>query len=263
MGVTWWKTDSMGLLFWMRTLFRLFRYSLITGVCGLLALATTGLAPATVVPSPNARFDAYKNQFLLALWRLEPDLAASKGYHKRDSLLVILDVAQRQRAAAFAKTNLATLSTFDLARLSPGNQIDLRMLRNELRARRWAADTLREWQWNPAGYNLGDAVAPLLNGRHYRLEQRLRNISDKISHAAAYYAAARANISSPTKEHTELAVQQLTGGLAVFGPALADSVQKSGLSAAEKQSLHHPHCRHPAGHAGLSGFSEKRRDAGG
>ncbi|ALW85596.1 hypothetical protein AUC43_11140 [Hymenobacter sedentarius] len=196
----------------------------------------TGLAAAPA-PTPDARFDAFKNQFLLALWRQEPELAAAKGYHKYDSLLVIPDAAQRQRSAKFAQTNLATLGTFDLARLSPANQIDLRLLRNELRARRWYADTLKAWQWNPASYNLGATVGPLLNGRYYRLDRRLRNISDKISHAAEYYAAARANISTPTKEHTELALQQVAGGMAVFGPALADSVQKSGLSAAEKQTF--------------------------
>ena len=198
--------------------------------------STTNLTAAPA-PSPDARFDTYKNQFLLALWRLEPELAARKGYHKYDSLLVIPDAAQRLRSDKFAQTNLATLGSFRAGSLSPANQIDLRLLRNELRARRWYADTLREWQWNPAGYNLGAAVAPLLNGRHYRLDRRLRNISDKISHAAEYYAAAGANISTPTKEHTELAIKQLAGGLAALGPALADSVSKSGLSAAEKQTF--------------------------
>ncbi|WP_345125162.1 DUF885 domain-containing protein [Hymenobacter antarcticus] len=221
----------------MRIPFRLLRYGLSTVVCGLLALSATGHALATAAPSPDARFDAYKNQFLLALWRLEPELAARKGYHKYDSLLVIPDAAQRLRDDKFAQANLATLGSFRVGSLSPANQLDLRLLRNELRARRWAADTLREWQWNPASYNLGAAVAPLLNGRYYRLDRRLRNISDKISHAAAYYAAARANISTPTKEHTELAIKQLAGGLAVLGPALADSVRKSGLSAAEKQTF--------------------------
>ena len=192
---------------------------------------------ATPAPTPDTKFDAFKNRFLLALWRQEPGLASSKGYHKYDSLLVIPDAAQRQRSAAFAKTNLAALGSFRLGSLSPANQIDLRLLRNELRAGRWQADTLREWQWNPAGYNLGASVGTLLNSRHYRLDRRLRNISDKISHAPAYYAAARANIARPTKEHTELALQQLAGGLAVFGPALADSVGRSGLSAAEKQTL--------------------------
>jgi len=204
----------------------------------VLALAAPSFSPATIpaaAPSPDARFNAFKTQFLAAQWRQDPALASGKGYHKYDSLLVIPDAAQRLRDDKFAQTNLAALGTFRLGSLSPANQIDQRLLCNELRARRWAADTLREWQWNPASYNLGATVGGLLNSRHYRLDRRLRNISDKISHAPAYYTAARANISTPTKEHTELALQQLAGGLAVFGPALADSVSRSGLSAAEKQ----------------------------
>ena len=80
-------------------------------------------------------------------------------------------------------------------------------------------------------------MGDLLNGRHYPLARRLRNISDKIAQVPAYYATAQANITNPTREHAELAVQQNEGGLAVFGPALADSVRKSSLSAAEKQLL--------------------------
>lgn len=114
--------------------FRFLRNGLPTVVCALLALAATGYAPAVApVPSPDARFDAFKRQFLLALWRQDPELATTKGYHQYDSLLVIPDAAQRQRDNVFTKTNLATLGTFDLAHLSPANQIDLRLLRNELR----------------------------------------------------------------------------------------------------------------------------------
>ncbi|NML64808.1 DUF885 domain-containing protein [Hymenobacter sp. RP-2-7] len=185
----------------------------------------------------DARFDRYKNQFILSFWRLNPDYASSQGFHKYDSLLVIPDGAQRQREAAFVAQNLGTLGGFALDSLSPGNQIDWRILRNELVSERWYADTLQSWRWNPASYNLGASVGDLLNGHHYPLARRLRNISDKIAGAAAYYAAARANISQPTREHTELAVQQNEGGLAVFGPALADSIRRAGLPAAEAQLL--------------------------
>jgi len=205
----------------------------------LLALALAGCSHADkpAAAGPDGRFDAYKKHFIEALWQQNPDFASSAGYHKYDSLLVIPNAAQRQRDAAFAQQSLAALATFGLDSLSPNNQIDLRLLRNELRAARWYADTLKNWQWNPASYNLGAAVGDLLNGRHCRLDRRLRNISDKISHAADFYAAARANLNNPTKEHTELALKQSAGGLAVFGSALADSVQKSGLSAAEKKTL--------------------------
>ncbi|ALW87360.1 hypothetical protein AUC43_13515 [Hymenobacter sedentarius] len=206
----------------------------------LLALAVAscshGDKPAATAAS-DARFDAFKNRFIEALWRQNPDFASSQDYHKYDSLQVIPDAAQRRRDAAFTQQYLAALGKFSLDSLSPNNQIDLRLLRNELRAERWYADTLQNWQWNPAGYNLGATVGDLLNGRYFPLDRRLRNISDKISHAAEFYAAARANLSSPTREHTQLAIKQNTGGLAVFGSALADSVQKSGLSAVEKKTL--------------------------
>ncbi|GAC1593899.1 MAG: DUF885 domain-containing protein [Hymenobacter sp.] len=206
----------------------------------LLALAVASCSRPTAPngsPGPDARFEAFKNRYIEALWRQNPSLASAKGYHKYDSLLVVPDAAQRQRAAAFTRQYLGVLATFAPDSLSPNNQIDLRLLRNQLRAERWYADTLKNWQWNPATYNLGAAVGNLLNGRHYRLERRLRNISDRLSHAEAFYTAARANLSNPTREHTELAIKQNGGGLAVFGAALADSVQQSGLTAAEKKIL--------------------------
>ncbi|MBO2012828.1 DUF885 domain-containing protein [Hymenobacter negativus] len=207
----------------------------------LLALALASCSQAdksgtAATTGADARFDAFKSQFIEAFWKQNPDYASSQGYHKYDSLLVIPDAAQRQRDAAFAQQYLATLGKFALDSLSPNNQIDLRLLRNELRAERWYADTLKTWQWNPANYNLGASVGELLNGRHFPLDRRLRNISDKLAGAQAFYQAARANISQPTYEHTQLAIKQNEGGLSVFG-TLADSVRRSGLPEAEKQAL--------------------------
>ena len=203
----------------------------------LLALALpacTSPDSKTAAPAADARFDRFKQQFILDFWRQNPEYASSVGFHKYDSLLVIPNEAQRRGEAAFVARNLGALGGFGLDSLSPSNQTDYHLLTNELRSERWYADTLQSWQWNPASYNLGASVGDLLNGRHYPLARRLRNISDKIAGAPAYYAAAQANISRPTREHAQLAVQQNEGGLAVFG-TLADSVRKSTLSADEKR----------------------------
>ncbi|MGI4875751.1 MAG: DUF885 domain-containing protein [Janthinobacterium lividum] len=228
----------------------------------LLALALSASTPPKP-PAPDARFDRFKNRFILELWRQNPDFAASQGFHKYDSLLVIPDAAQRQREAAFITKNLRALAGFGLDSLSPGNQIDYRVLRNQLQAARWAADTLREWQWNPATYNLGASVGDLLNGHHYRLERRLRNISDKLAGAQAYYNAARANLSQPTREHLDLAVVQNLGGLTALGPALADSVRTSHLSAAEKARLTQRIANARTAIDGYVGFLNKNMPAGG
>ena len=187
-------------------------------------------------PAADARFDALKTRFLDELWPLNPDFAATQGLHKYDSLLVVPDAAQRQRDAAFATRYQTALRGIFPDSLSPNNQTDYRMLAAQLRSFRWYADTLKDWQWNPAAYNLGASVGDLLNGRHYRLDRRLRNISDKLAGAPAYYAAAQANLKNPTPEHVALAVLQNEGGLSVFS-TLQDSLNRSGLAAGEKLAL--------------------------
>ncbi len=81
---------------------------------------------------------------------------------------------------------------------------------------------------------MAGAFARILNGRHASLNTRLTDLLHKFRYVAPYYAAARANISKPTIQHTDLAIAQSKGGLSVFGQAMADSVAKSGLSAQQK-----------------------------
>ncbi len=211
------------------------RYLLLP-LLGALPACHSADKPAAGAPaSADVRFERFKTRFIDDLWREDPGFASSVGYHKYDSLLVIPDSLQRRRAAAFGEKNLKALAAFPLDSLGPANQIDHHLLANYLRASRWEDDTLRQWQWNPAAYNLGAGIGDLLNGRHFRLDRRLRNISDQLAQAPAYYAAAKNNLRRPTQEHTRLAIKQNEGGLAVLGPALADSVRGSGLSAREKK----------------------------
>ena len=213
------------------------RYLLPLGLAAALPACHSADKPAKAPASADARFEQFKTRFIADLWREDPGFASAAGYHKYDSLLVIPDSMQRRRAAAFGEKNLRALAAFPLDSLAPGNQIDHHLLANYLRRARWQDDTLRAWQWNPAEYNLGAGIGDLLNGRHYRLDRRLRNISDQLNHATEYYNAAKNNLRRPTQEHTRLAIKQNQGGLAVFGPALADSVRRSGLSEREKKQL--------------------------
>ena len=57
------------------------------------------------------------------------------------------------------------------------------------------------------------------------LDERLRLFSRRLERVPAYYAAAKANIESPTREHTRLAIDQNRGALAVFGPDLGVTIE--------------------------------------
>ncbi|WP_460612130.1 DUF885 domain-containing protein [Hymenobacter seoulensis] len=204
----------------------------VLSACNSSDKPTSG-TPETV----DADFDRYKQRFIDSLWYYNPEWASSAGYHRYDSLLVIPTAGRRQTEAAALARRRQEMEIFQVEKLSTNNQTDFRLLENYLQSARFYADTLRDWQWNPAGYNLGSSVAEILNGRYHPLERRLLAISNKISRSADYYEAAKQNIRTPTREHTNLAIRQTKGGLEVFGKALQDSVAKSGLTAVEKKDL--------------------------
>ncbi|WP_223284578.1 DUF885 domain-containing protein [Hymenobacter qilianensis] len=204
-------------------------------------LGSCGSSDTTATADPaaevNESFERYKNQFIDSLWYYNPRLASAKGNHRYDSLLVIPTAARREVEAAAQTRMRKSLTGFKVNDLSANNQTDYHLLLNYLDKSRFYSDTLRSWSWDPSSYNLGASVAEILNGRYYPLDRRLRAISIKIDHAPDYYEAAQTNIERPTREHTELAILQNEGGLQVFGPALQDSIKRSGLDAREKKEL--------------------------
>ncbi|SNC64658.1 Uncharacterized conserved protein, DUF885 familyt [Hymenobacter gelipurpurascens] len=209
----------------------------LSGLAALGACSSDTKPTSGTSETVDADFDRYKQRFIDSLWYYNPEWASGQGYHRYDSLLVVPNAGRRQTEAAALKRRAKEMAIFKVEDLSVNNQTDYRLLQNYLESARFYADTLRDWQWNPANYNLGGSVAEILNGRYQPLDRRLRSISLKISRAADYYEAAKTNIKQPTREHTNLAIQQTQGGLDVFGKALQDSIARSGLSAAEKKDI--------------------------
>jgi uncharacterized protein (DUF885 family) len=111
------------------------------------------------------------------------------------------------------------------------------MLETEFLAERWGLEELRGWQWNPSAYNVAEPFALLRDLTFAPLDERLRIFSKRLERVPAYYAAAKANVENPTREHTRLAIDQNRGALEVFGPDLEHTLEMSGLSAAERSSF--------------------------
>src|SRR5262249_22252169 len=80
-----------------------------------------------------------------------------------------------------------------------------------------------------------NSFALLLNTEYAPLDQRLRTVLERLVHVPAYYAAAKAAIHNPTREHTRLAIEQNRGALEVFGADLDKQIASSGLSADERK----------------------------
>ena len=182
----------------------------------------------------NDRFmDSLSMQFLTALWRIDPEDGIYVGKFDAAAKLTIPDAASRAKRLAFIDEWLDKFGKLNADKLSPNQRTDLAVLLNKLKYDRWQLTTFREFEWNPAEYNVAQAFDLILNTEYAAKAQRLRTILKRLADVPAYYQAAQGSIVNPTHEHTQLAIQQAPGTLVVLAD-LGKAAQESILSPQEK-----------------------------
>src|SRR6218665_139380 len=185
----------------------------------------------------NSEFDKYKNDFVEKLWRVYPDWATNQGFHKYDSVLKVPNTDYRKQQLAFAESNLDSLKTYSIENLSDNNVTDFYMIKNFLEGAVYSVNELKAYEWDPSSYNVCGSFAEILNGNYDSLENRLKNFNLKMDNVPAFYEAAKANVKNPTLEHTQLAIDQNSGGATVFSVDLVKFVAESKLSEDEKKLI--------------------------
>ncbi len=191
-----------------------------------------------VTPDDNS-FTLFQPRFLDAYWKANPSAAIYAGYGKYYDELIIPDSNSFVSSVNFSKQWLDSLHTFKYDDLSDNDKIDYNIIQNQLQSNTWYIDTFKSQQKDPSSYNLGGECYYLLTQNYAPLAQRLQALSAHIQHAPEYYIAARNIINHPTKEYTQLAIDQNEGSLDVFGASMTDSVKASSLTNEEKDTLNH------------------------
>lgn len=199
--------------------------------------ATQALDQATAQQSADAAFDRLAHQFIEALWKLDPDAALIAGRFDGAARLQAPDAASRQRALSFARQWQARFAALKPAQLSDRGRTDLILLQNKLASDLWYLQALREFAWNPSIYNVAGAMDLILNTDYAPRPQRLKALLARLKAVPAYYAAARASIETPTREHTQLAISQIDGTLTVFDEIEKAAEEERLLAAADRQAL--------------------------
>jgi uncharacterized protein (DUF885 family) len=173
----------------------------------LLPLAALALVPAAAErPAPPARsakampadlqFQQIAKRFLAEAMRLSPVEATAMGEHKYDALLPDMSAAGRAERRRTWQTFLAQLGRIDPAKLSRGNQVDLALLKNELRYRIWQDQTLQDWAWNAQIYNdIAAGSLYTLAARDFApWDVRLKSVTARMEALPAFLKASRTQL---------------------------------------------------------------------
>jgi uncharacterized protein (DUF885 family) len=197
-------------------------------------------APRPVIAQPVADrwqdrvFDNTSMQFLTALWRIDPEAAIEVGKFDTAARFTIPDKDTRAKRLAFTDEWLAKFRAVNVSKLSAKQRTDLALLINKLEKDRFDLTTLREFEWNPAQYNVAEDLDLILNTDYAAKAQRLRTILKRLAKVPDYYRAAQGSINNPTHEHTLLALAQAPGTLVVLADLGKAAQDEPNLTAQEK-----------------------------
>jgi hypothetical protein len=198
------------------------------------ALGLSGLA----LPSfaQGAFVGATSERFIEDLWQLDPDAAVAAGRFEFAGKVTLPSAAQRQRRRAFLNKWRALFDCAPGMQLPASERMDCAILAARIKSDLWRLDTLREWAWNPSEHNPAGNIDLVLNTDWAPLQERVKVLHARIKQLPAFYAEARKGLAGVTREHTELALQQAPGVLAVLDD-VESHAQQVGLGALMEPAL--------------------------
>ena len=186
------------------------------GRSACLVVALASLSCQTGPPSQDSEFVALANRYIGDLLEEHPEFATALGDHTHDGLLNDYSAEAVARGIEANKRYLQELEAIDPSRLDGANAVDYEILANALRFAIWSAEELREHEWNPMRYGVGDALYSLLARDFAPLETRLASLGQRLGGVQAVVDAARANLENPPRVHTETAIRQNDGVIALI-----------------------------------------------
>jgi uncharacterized protein (DUF885 family) len=173
---------------------------------------------ASIATARGDEFATFVEDYFASRFNDHPSEGTAAGLHRYDQRLEDLSSAGYARRIAALREQLRRLKTFDLAKLTPDEVIDAKVLDGQIRAELLDLETLRVWESNPMGYVSlpGGAVDNLMKRDFAPAAVRLRDVIAREQAIPAIHAAARQNVKNPPREFTDLAIRMTKGSIGFF-----------------------------------------------
>ena len=186
----------------------------------LLVAALAATLSCSGPPPQDDRFVGLAESYIEEFLERFPEYATALGDHRYDGRLNDYTAAGVASGLEWNKRYLEELAAIDPARLGAANAIDYEILRNYVAFSIWSSEVLREHEWNPMRYGVGDALYSLLAREFAPLEERLQSLHQRLQGIPAVLSAARENLIDPPRIHTETAIRQNDGAIALVSKNL-------------------------------------------
>jgi uncharacterized protein (DUF885 family) len=175
----------------------------------------------------DTEFETLAGNYIEAFLKTNPEWATQLGDHRFDRQLYDFSPAAIAAEARTARSYLDSLSAIDPAFLNLTNRIDYEILKSQLQFTVFAIDTLREYEWNPMVYNIGQGIYGLVARDFAPLPERLKSVNARLEQIPGVLEQAKNLLKNPPKVHTETAILQNQGNIALVRDDLEQFIQEA------------------------------------
>ena len=185
----------------------------------IILVAALSLPLAIVTANANPQDDEFEKiakDYTENYLSSHPEFATELGDHRFDGVLTDYSQETRARMLANAKQVREALKKFDdYKQLTGANQVDVRLLRDNVESEIFRLEELREADWNPLVYNqsLANSLYLLVARDFDSAQKRIPNLRQRMVGIPNVIKQAEANLQHPPRVHTETAIEQIQGAI--------------------------------------------------
>jgi uncharacterized protein (DUF885 family) len=158
-----------------------------------------------------------------------PEEATELGDHRFDGRLTDYSSEARAKDLATQKEFRDKLNPIDGSQLTGANNVDFRILKENVDYQIFQAEELRGSEWNPLVYmqSLANSLYLLVARDFASPEKRIPNLRQRMEKIPRVIAQAKANLQHPPRVHTETAIEQTQGAISLAREGLAPLLDQS------------------------------------
>src|SRR5262245_36202329 len=184
---------------------------IITVIVTALSLA---MLNASATPQDKA-FQKIAHDYIEKYLRTNPEDATNLGDHRFDGELTDYSAGARAKDLATQQEFRDKLNAIDGSQLTGANNIDFRILKENIDYQIFRGEELKEPDWNPLVYmqSLANSLYLLLARDFAPPEKRIPSLRERMEKIPGVIAQAEANLQHPPRVHTETAIEQTQGAI--------------------------------------------------
>src|SRR5467141_3957609 len=187
---------------------------------GLLLSLSMLNAAAT---SQDDAFQKIARDYIEQYLQANPEDATELGDHRFDGQLTDYSSDAQAKDLATQKEFRGKLNAIDGSQLTGANNVDFRILKENIDYQIFQAEELKQAEWNPLVYmqSLANSLYLLVARDFAPADKRIPNLRQRMEKIPGVIAQAKANLQHPPRVHTETAIEQTQGAISLVREGLA------------------------------------------